>query len=80
MTLTLDFEKSFKVGAYLLTKGTLYVKYEPDLAKGREDMLQTGKRTDRLITKGRRAGPNYKYYMYVRGIHCFLIIRFLSKK
>lgn len=41
MTLTLNLETLFKLTAYSLTKGTLWVKYEPDWAKGRKDMLRT---------------------------------------
>lgn len=41
MTLTLDLESWFKVTEHTLTKGTLRVKFEPDWAKGREDMPQT---------------------------------------
>lgn len=39
-TLTLDLETEFKLTASHLLKGTLWVKFEPDWAKGREDMLQ----------------------------------------
>lgn len=38
-TLTLDLEMLFKVTAHSLIKGTLWVKYDPDLAMEREDML-----------------------------------------
>ena len=41
MTLTFDLEIWFKVTAHRLPKGTLWVKYEPDWAKEREDMLPT---------------------------------------
>lgn len=41
MTLTLDLESWFKVTEHTLNKGTLWVKFEPDWAKGREDMPQT---------------------------------------
>lgn len=41
MTLTPDLQTSFKVNAYPLIKGTMWVKYEPDWCKGRADMLQT---------------------------------------
>lgn len=39
-TLTLDLKTEFKLTASHLFKGTLWVKFEPDWAKGREDMLQ----------------------------------------
>lgn len=35
MTLILDREKSFKVTAHSLTKGSLYMQYEPDWTNGR---------------------------------------------
>lgn len=41
MTLTLDLEMSLKVTAHPLTNGTLWVKYTPDLTKGREYKIQT---------------------------------------
>lgn len=41
ITLTLDLEKWFKFTAHLLPKETLWVKYEPHWAKGREDMFRT---------------------------------------
>lgn len=41
MTFTLDLETWFKITAHLLPKGILQVKYEPNQAKGREDMLRT---------------------------------------
>lgn len=41
MTLTLDLESWFKVTEHTLNKGTLWVKFEPDWAKGGEDMPQT---------------------------------------
>lgn len=41
MTLTVDLKTWFKVTAHPLPIGTLCMKYEPDLVKGREDMLQT---------------------------------------
>lgn len=61
-----DLEKWFKVTAHPLPKGTLQVKYEPDWAVGREDMLWTSnlgridRWMDRLITTGRlqSEGPN----------------------
>lgn len=40
MTLPLDIETCFKVTEHPLVKGNLCVKYEPDWAKGREDMLR----------------------------------------
>lgn len=39
MTLTVDLKTWFKVIARPLPKGTLWVKYESDWAKGREYML-----------------------------------------
>mgnify|MGYP005954895797 CR=1 FL=1 len=39
MTLNLDLETWFKDYSHPLLKGTLWVKYEPDLAKGKEYML-----------------------------------------
>lgn len=41
MTFTLDLETWFKVTVQPLPKSTLCVEYEPDWAKGREDMPQT---------------------------------------
>lgn len=41
MILTLDLQISFKVFAYPLIKDTIWVKYEPDGSKGKEDMLPT---------------------------------------
>lgn len=40
MILTLDLETWFKITAHPLPKGTLQVTYEPNWAKGREDMPQ----------------------------------------
>lgn len=39
VTLTLDLETWFKVTAHPLFKGTQWVKYEPNWAKERENML-----------------------------------------
>lgn len=39
MTFTLDLET--EITAHFLPKGILQVKYEPNQAKGREDMLRT---------------------------------------
>jgi hypothetical protein len=53
--LTFDLEKRIKVTALQLPKGTLWVKYEPDWAKEREDMLWTRELdalTDRMTTIG----------------------------
>lgn len=41
MTLTLSQETLYKVITHPLTKGTLLVKYEPDLTKVREYMIWT---------------------------------------
>lgn len=41
MTLSLDLETLFKATAHLLLKGTLWVKYVPDWATGREDIRHT---------------------------------------
>lgn len=41
MTLTLDLESWFKVTEHTLNKGALWVKFEPDWAKGGEDIPQT---------------------------------------
>ena len=41
MTLTLDLQISLEVIAYPLIKGIMWVKYETDWSKGREDVLQT---------------------------------------
>lgn len=41
MTLTLDLETCFKATAHLLPKGTLWMKYDPDWAKRKEDMIWT---------------------------------------
>ena len=41
MTLTLYLKTWFKVTAHPSTKGTLWMRYEPDWAKGREAMLQS---------------------------------------
>lgn len=38
-TLTFDLETLFKVIVHPLPKGTMWVKHDPDWAKGREDML-----------------------------------------
>lgn len=43
MTFIFDLETWFKITAHLLPKGTLWVMYEPDGAKGREDMLRTNR-------------------------------------
>lgn len=40
-TLTFDLETLFKVTVHPLPKGTMWVKHDPDWAKGREDMLWT---------------------------------------
>lgn len=53
MTLTLDLETRFKITVHPLHKGTLWVKYESDWAKGREDMLRT---RDLGQTNGRMDG------------------------
>lgn len=55
MTLTFDLEIWFKVTTYHLSKDTLWVKFEPEKAKGRDDILQrrdlnqTHKKTHILI-------------------------------
>lgn len=51
MTLTLDQDTLFKVTAHPVLKGNLWVKYEPNWAKGRKYMLWTRYlgRTDRHI-------------------------------
>lgn len=41
VTLTHDLQTLFKVTAHPLTEGTLWIKYKPDCAKGKEDMLPT---------------------------------------
>lgn len=41
MMLTFDLETSFNVTAHALLKSTLWVKFEPDWNKGKEDKLQT---------------------------------------
>lgn len=51
MTLILDLENWFKVTAYLLPKTTLYVKYEPDSAQGRDD------KPGQVISDGKTDGP-----------------------
>ena len=51
--MTFDLETWFKVTAHRLPKGTLWVKYEPDWAKEREDMPRT---RDLGRTDGRTAG------------------------
>lgn len=38
MTIIIDLETWFKVTAHPFSKGTLWVRYEPGKAKGREDM------------------------------------------
>lgn len=57
MTLTIVQETSIKVTAHPLTKGTLWVKFELDRAKGGGGITlnkwsQTDRRMDRLITIG----------------------------
>lgn len=41
MTLTLDLKTWFNVTTHPLPKDTLWVKYKPDWAQGKEDMLPT---------------------------------------
>lgn len=41
MMLTFDLETLFNVTAHALLKSTLWVKFEPDWNKGKEDKLQT---------------------------------------
>lgn len=41
MTLTLHLQISFEVIAYILNKGIMWVKYEAEWSKGREDILRT---------------------------------------
>lgn len=41
MTLTLHLQISFEVIAYILIKGIMWVKYEAEWSKGREDILRT---------------------------------------
>lgn len=41
MTFTFDIENKSKVTAYILTKGTMWMMYETDQAKGSEDTLRT---------------------------------------
>lgn len=41
MSLTLDLEIWFKIIPHILTKGTLQLKFGPDQAKWRENVLQT---------------------------------------
>lgn len=47
MTLTFDLEIWFKVTTYHLYKDTLWVKFETEQAKGREDILQRRDLMDR---------------------------------
>lgn len=59
MTIAIVLETWFKVTAHSFPKGTLYVKYKSDWAKGRDDMPRisdfrfTEGQTDRLITMRR---------------------------
>lgn len=41
MTFTFDLETGLKISADSLRKDILWVKYEPDWVKAREDMLRT---------------------------------------
>lgn len=41
MSFSFNLETWFNVTAHSLPKGTMWVKYEPDWGKGREDMLRT---------------------------------------
>lgn len=41
MTLTLDLQTLFRITAYVLVKGILWVKYEPDWTQNEKDMLLT---------------------------------------
>lgn len=54
MTLILDLDSWFKVTEHHLRKDTLWMKYEPDQAKEREDMLHWT--SDLGWTDGRKDG------------------------
>lgn len=58
MTLALDLKTWFKVTAYPIPKGTLWVKYEPNWTKGREDVPRTG---DLGLTDGETDGQTDHY-------------------
>lgn len=47
MTLTLDLQILFRITAYVLVKGILWVTYEPHWAQNEKDMLLT--RTAHMI-------------------------------
>lgn len=63
MTLTLDLETLLNVTVYPLPKGTMWAKYEPICAKGKEFMprtrilRQTEGQTDKYKVRAGR-GPN----------------------
>lgn len=53
MSLTLDLETWVKIIPHILTKGTMQLKFGPDQAKWRENMLQTSfvRQTDGHISR-----------------------------
>lgn len=59
MTLNLDLETWFKATADPLPKSSLWLNYEQDWVKGREDMFRTSilGRTDSSLEGARSAGP-----------------------
>lgn len=83
LAFTDDLETLSKITAPLahLPKGTLWVRYGPDLVKGRDDMHrtidfgQTGRETDGqadLFSSPANQGPNKLTLFFYVSLYCFL--------